>query len=55
MSARELAIRSFWSERPLVRLFMQRTARSSFSLRELIAFAEALPTPDLRALQAIER
>lgn len=43
MSRRELALVSFWTERPLVRLFVERTGRATFSLRELIAFAEQLP------------
>lgn len=43
MTARELALDSFWTERPLVRLYIERTGRHTFSLRDLIAFAERLP------------
>ena len=43
MTRRDLAVHSFWSERPLVMLYMERTGLVSFTLRELIAFAEQLP------------
>lgn len=51
MTARQLALDSFWSERPLVRLYMERTGQTTFSLRQLIAFAERLPARTLRRLQ----
>jgi ParB family chromosome partitioning protein len=43
MTGRELALASFWTERPLVLLFIERTGRSAFSLKDLIGFAESLP------------
>jgi hypothetical protein len=43
MTRREMALDAFWTERPLVRRFIVETGRTSFSLRELIAFAEQLP------------
>lgn len=43
MTARDLACRSMWSEKPLVRLYQERTGQSSFSVKQLIAFAETLP------------
>ncbi len=43
VSRRELALESFWTERPLVRRFIADTGRTSFSLKELIAYAEQLP------------
>lgn len=52
MTRRDLAVSSFWSERPLVRLYIERTGRHTFSLRELIAFAELLPARTIRRLIA---
>jgi hypothetical protein len=43
VNGRELALASFWTERPLVRLYMSRTGSEIFSLKELIRFAESLP------------
>lgn len=43
MTRRDLAIDAFWTERPLVQRFIAQTGRTSFSLRDLIAFAELLP------------
>jgi hypothetical protein len=51
MTAREIALVSFWSERPLVRLYIERTGRHTFSLVQLIAFAEALPKRTLNRLK----
>lgn len=50
MTARQLALASFWTERPLVRLYIERTGRHTFSLRDLIAFAERLPRNTLNRL-----
>lgn len=43
MTARDLACRSLWSDKPLVQLFIAQTGQSSFSVKQLIAFAENLP------------
>ncbi len=43
MTARDLACRSLWSDKPLVRLYVERTGQSSFSVKQLITFAETLP------------
>lgn len=40
---RDLACASMWTERPLVKMFVRQTGRENFTLKELIAFAEALP------------
>jgi len=45
MTRRELALDAFWTERPLVQRFIAATGRTSFSLRELIAFAQLLGDP----------
>lgn len=52
MTARELALASFWTERPLVRLYIERTGNNSFSLKTLIAFAEQLPAHVIATLGA---
>ncbi len=51
-TAHDLAVSSFWTERPLVRLFIERTGQEQFSLRQLIAFAEQLPQPTIERLGA---
>jgi hypothetical protein len=51
MTRHDLAVASFWSERPLIQRFIADTGRSSFSLRELLAYAEALPDAAFLALQ----
>jgi hypothetical protein len=51
MTRRQFALDAFWTERPLVQRFIAETGRSSFSLRELIAFAEQLPDAIFLALQ----
>ena len=43
MTARDLACRSMWSDKPLVQMFIAQTGKSSFSVKQLIAFAETLP------------
>lgn len=43
MTPRDLACLSLWSDKPLVRLYQERTGQSSFSVKQLIAFAESLP------------
>jgi hypothetical protein len=48
---RDLAIASFWSTRSLVRHFIATTGRATFSLRELIAYAESLPDKIIETLQ----
>lgn len=45
MTRRDLAVKSFWSERPLIQHFIATTGERSFSLKQLIAFAELLPDP----------
>ncbi len=50
MTARELALDSFWTERPLVRLYIERTGADTFSLQQLIAFAESLPDSILQTM-----
>jgi len=54
MTARDLARRAFWSQHPLCDLYAIANGRwrngryepaSSWSLRDLIAFAEQLPKP----------
>lgn len=54
MTRRELALDSFWRAPmpPLVQHFIATTGRSSFSLKELIMFAEKLPDPLFLALQS---
>ena len=42
MTRRDLAVDAFWTQRPLVQRFIAETGRTSFSLRELIVFAEQL-------------
>jgi|GEM_PF-6967537 len=51
MTRRDLAAQSFWSERPLVQLFIATTGLRDFSLKQLIAFAEQLPDPIFLDLQ----
>lgn len=51
MTPREIALASFWTERPLVQLFVAATGADTFSLRQLIAFAETLPSSILRSLE----
>jgi hypothetical protein len=51
MTRRDLALDQFWTQRPLVQRFIAETGRSSFSLRDLIAFAELLPDAIFLALQ----
>jgi hypothetical protein len=43
MSARDLACSVFWSEHPLCELYMIVHDAKSFSLRQLIEYAESLP------------
>lgn len=43
MTRHDLALASFWTERPLVRLYIATTGAAAFSLRQLIAFADQLP------------
>lgn len=43
ITRRELALDSFWTDWPLVRLYIATTGAAAFSLRQLIAFAEQLP------------
>jgi hypothetical protein len=51
MTRRQFALDAFWTERPLVQRFIAETGRTSFSMRDLIAFAEALPDAIFLALQ----
>lgn len=50
VNARQLALESFWTERPLVRLYIERTGAAAFSLKQLIAFAESLPDSILQTM-----
>lgn len=51
MTRLDLAAESFWTERPLIQHYIAATGERSFSLRQLIAFAEKLPEPIFLALQ----
>lgn len=50
MTAREIALDAFWTERPLVQLFRETTGRAEFSLKQLIEFAEQLPQPVIESI-----
>lgn len=43
MSARDLALRAFWTEHPLCRMYMFKNDVQQFSVKQLIRFAESLP------------
>jgi hypothetical protein len=48
ITARELALRAFWTEHALCRLYAETMESDRWSIRQLIMFAETLP-PDLLA------
>jgi hypothetical protein len=54
LSAHDLALRAFWTERPLCAAYAAATGAASFSLRQLIRFAESLPGPALADVIAVE-
>ena len=50
MTARDLACKAFWSDHPLCRIYMLAHDVQSFSLRQLIRFAETLPPQIIESL-----
>jgi hypothetical protein len=54
MTRRELALRSFWSNDPLCQLYEQANRSCSFTLRQLIDFAEGLSDSAFAAVRGAD-